>query len=398
VWRRDVDHDRFERIGPDGSVADPRDLSSTVYRLKGNDKVYASFADVEGIVPPDRRLGVAVLRVQDSGQANLLDTSPLADWSALGRSPVWFWHEGYLHCVRPDAERLVFAKAAAGRLSVVAEVATAGASSPLAVFSRQEHVHVFGVETYYRPGEPPSCFGGSASYRYWHRRGTVGSLGGRTVFRDYYGKWRRDDQLQILNVGENRFGLLFQDHSWDLATGFESHPLCYQGGLLDGQRRPAPISSVRDLSKIVALPMPDGGVAAIWMEEIASRNRPGDVPIARLAAAEMSSAGRWTAPFELARGEDWNYETFAAASTGDGKVAGIWRDARGCLTYIVRTPTGQWGKSVGSSLRIGPENQLVALPDCLILVALLEGNLYWCKLPFSSAQTTALLGGEPAGT
>ncbi len=398
VWRRSVDHERFERINPDGSVADPGDLSSMAYRVKGTDKVYPSYRDVQDIVPPGRRLGVVVLRSQDAGKATLIDTSFLADWSALGGNLVWFWHEGNLYCVRSDADRLVFAGTAEGRLSVVAEIPMPEASSPLAVFGRRGNVHVFGVETYYRPGEPPPCFGGSASYRYWHRGGVVGSLGSRTAFRDYYGKWRRDDQLQVIDLGDNRFGLLFQDHSWDLATGFESHPLCYQAGLLDGQRRPAPIANVRDLSRIVGLPMPDGGAAALWMEQIVSRNRPGDIRVARLAASEMSSADRWTAPFELARGENWNYETFAAASTRDGKVVGIWRDGRGCLAYIVRTPTGRWGKPVVSSLRIGPENQLVALPDSLILVTLLEGNLYWCKLPFNSAQATAVLSEEPSGT
>ena len=122
------------------------------------------------------------------------------------------------------------------------------------------------------------------------------------------------------------------------------------------------------------------------MEEIVLRNKPEDDSVARLAAAEMSPTGRWTAPFELARGENWNYETFAAAGTADGKVVAIFRNPDHCLSYIVGTPDGRWGEPVVTSLRIGRENRLVALPDCMVLVTLMDGNLYWCKLPIISAQ------------
>lgn len=395
AWSRDVDMDLFDLVEP--SKVSPDDPSPAKdiparWRLRGTDRLFDGLPNVKEVAGESKYAGIAIIR-PGSSKASTFITGVRTEY-APDPAKTLFWHRGGLYCIWRTYRWFIVSRADGTRLTTLAKL-PAGSSGVMAAFSDNDRLRLFGVESYYRKGEPPACFGGSSSDRFWHRTGTPTSWGPKTCFRDVYKKWRHMQDIQIVQISPDHFACFSLESGWSLAIGFETHPIFYQDDLLAEPRRPKAIGKVRVGSEIAAVARGDGGVSALWMEEISFRNRPDDPTVTRLVVAEIDKYGVCSKPVELARG-GWSYQGFAAAATENGKVFAIWENEQGALSYMGRDLAGVWSKPVRTSLKVGWYNWLVASDGALILITYLDRNLYWCRLrqPFDDRTQGESKGAE----
>lgn len=203
-------------------------------------------------------------------------------------------------------------------------------------------------------------------------------------------KWLHEWRHQFLRFEDGRYDMILSRDShlpW-ISSGPEY--LIHVRDLVDRSMRARAkrIAQTEAIATFLALPLGNGGIQVVWMDEKANPNpSPRERSLVRLAEVHYDGAS-WSKRRDLAQQPGWVQQSLAAVvlTLKDRQVVlAVWQDDNGNMAYTLGIGPDKWSAPQSTELQIGSLNWLAYSSGNTVLVTSIRGELYWCHLKMRCA-------------